>query len=649
MDFYVTPLISDGAVLQREKDILIRGGGKSGAEVKAELSEEASGCGEKKFHRRGRVCEDGTWRLMFEPLPAGGPYRLICTSESQSLEIKDIWIGDVWLLAGQSNMQLPMERVKYRFPEEYRKGASTLIRQFAVPIEWDFESPRTELDGGEWKNAVGEATAFFSAVGFFFGQKLFEKYQIPIGLILTAVGGTPIQAWMGRESLLDFPNEINKTEICRTPGYVEMVQRQNEERIGNWWRKLDKNDVGIKEKWLAGQDGNVWKKVGLCESWENIPELKTPGAVWLRKQVDIIPERAGVPVRVSLGTIKDADFLYVNGVVAGNTGYRYPPREYELKGLMSGRNIIVIRVVAVHGTGGFTIGKRHVILWEDGFEIDISDDWEYCRGAYMEELAEQTFFERKPMGMYQGMIAPLHDFPIQGICWYQGEMNADDYGEYPGYFSRMVSDWRKRWGEESVPVFFVQLPNYDLEDAGNWVRFREMQRGLTAIPNSAMVVTIDCGEDNDLHPTDKKTVGERLALAAFQNVYREPGCWLSPLFAYAKTVQGGLELYFCHAKGGLETLDGRAPDGFEYIYVREPARDGANRVEGKVREEEDDGIMQTKIMARARIEGECVIVQWPDYVGKKPAALVYAWSNHPVNANLCNRKKLPASPFLCRL
>lgn len=91
-------------------------------------------------------------------------------SGGEALEFTDIFIGDVWLLAGQSNMQLPMERVKYRYPEEYREGASPLIRQFAVPICWNFDSAQAELSGGEWKTAAAEYTPVFSAVGFFFAK-----------------------------------------------------------------------------------------------------------------------------------------------------------------------------------------------------------------------------------------------------------------------------------------------------------------------------------------------------------------------------------------------------------------------------------------------------------------------------------------------
>ncbi len=629
----VTPLISDHAVIQRNETIVIRGCGRAGAEVRAELSRKGGvnyGCSGENAAKRGIVSEDGTWRLKLPPLPAGGPYRFVCVSDGQMLQFFDIYIGDIWLLCGQSNMQLPMERVKYRFPQEYREGGSPLIRQFNVPVRWNFEAAERELSGGEWVTAVPEFTPGFSAVGFFFAQKLFARYHVPVGLLLTAEGGTPIQAWMSREALQDFPDDINAADQCRAAGYVKHIQENDAARIAAWWEKLDKSDTGLKENWMKKSGSGTWRKIDLTDSWENIKELNAPGAVWFRKSLEIPEERAWKPVRLSLGTIIDADFTYVNGKMAGNISYQYPPREYELPGLPSGQTTIVLRVVAVHGQGGFTPGKEHRLIWEDGIIYSISKDWEYYRGAVMEPLEEQTFFERKPLGLYQAMIAPLHDFPIKGICWYQGEMNADEYYIYGKYFKNMIEDWRKKWLHDSIPVLFVQLPNYDLQDAGNWVQFREVQRELSTVPDTAMVVSVDCGEANDLHPTNKKPVGERLAMAAIEIAYKETGTWLSPVFVFGERRGSYIILYFTHAKDGLERLDGKNLEGFELFY-ESVAPDGK--------------IVHEKIWAKAQIEGSTVVVTCPSTPGKVLKALGYAWSNNPAKANLCNRRRLPASPF----
>lgn len=622
--FYVTPMVSDHAVLQRDEDIVIRGGGRPGARVRAVLLKES----EIKEEAQGTIEPDGRWRLKLPPLSAGGPYELFIVSEEQKLKFSDIFIGDVWLLSGQSNMQLPMERVKYRYPEKYRKGSPFLFRQFCVPIEWNFKAPSDELSGGEWICPAPEAVSRFSAVGFFFAERLFQQYRVPVGIVLTAVGGTPIQAWMSREALRNFPDELDRAVQCRNDNYINTIQSQDASRIRKWWEELDLADPGIREHWEKERGKASWKQINLSQSWNGTLDLEAPGTVWLRKSVVIPEERARIPLRVSLGTITDADFTYVNGALVGNTTYRYPPREYELKGLLPGQTEIVVRVAAVHGQGGFTEGKKRRLIWQDGIQWDISEGWEYCRGALAEPLEEETFFERKPAGMYQGMVAPLEDFPIKGICWYQGEMNAEEYTVYPKYFKSMTEDLRRKWRREDLPVLFVQLPNYDLEDAKCWISFRDMQRGLTQLPYTGMAVTIDCGEANDLHPTNKKTVGERLAMAAFQIAYKEPGAWLSPVLSHIRRQEKELILSFEYAEEGLYTSDGKPPAGFFIIL-----------------EESKTGNKYGRLCAKAQIKGKKVVLQCPAVSEGTRIRVEYACSNNPLDANLCNKRGLPASPF----
>lgn len=667
--FFVTPIISDHAVLQRDEPIIIQGGGKPGKSIMAELIEEIKLCLDSYEHegsnikgcpygikQQGIIEKDGKWKLEFPPLPVGGPYRIQITSEGMKFTFSDIFIGDVWLLSGQSNMQLPFERVKYRFPKEYREGASSLIRQFNVPIGWNFKEVTEVLSEGNWICAGPEDIPQFSAVGFFFAQKLRKQYDVPVGLILTAVGGTPIEAWMSKEALENYPEQLLEAKMFTNDAYIRQIQESDIARIEAWWRTLNESDKGIKKNWalgslkvdevpeILGSKGSIeqleedeWRHIDLSKSWEDDPELCQAGSVWLRKEIEISPERAGKSLRFSFGTVTDADFTYINGKEIGKIDYKYPPREYEVSGLLQGKNIIVIRVVAVHGTGGFTSGKEHVLIWkEDGFCQEISNGWEYCRGAVMEPLLEQTFLERKPLGMYQGMIAPLHGFAIKGICWYQGEMNADDDTSYPNYFSKMIGDWRKKWGKEHLPVLFVQLPNYDMEDAGNWVNFRNMQQELAHIHDTAMVVSIDCGEDNDLHPVNKKTVGERLAMAAFQKAYGETGPWLSPLFSFAEKRGAKLILHFEHAEDGLMTRDNKDIKELEICLCPEENGNRAGENSNRI-----------SIKAESKIEGNTVVVILPKERLPKISAVRYAWSNHPTEANLCNKVGLPVAPFGC--
>ncbi len=647
--FTVTPMVSDHAVLQRDCPVVIRGAATPKGTVNVIVRSELKGT------LTGSTRSDafGKWKLSLPAFPEGGPYGFIFSSGDQFLAFKDIYFGDVYLLAGQSNMELPMERVKYRYPQDYRIGitldsqssserspsqpasepagglGSVPVRQFLVPIEWDFNEERSELSGGEWILATPLDTRRFSAVGFFFAKTLYETYHIPIGLILTAVGGTRIQSWLSRKKMRDFPAELNLADRCSNDVYVKNTSASDIQRIKQWWEDLDHLDRGMK-------GASPWQGITLDTPWDGIAKLQNPGVVWFRKVIEIPPELAGKPARLSLGTIRDADVTYLNGVRVGNVTYQYPPREYELPaGLAAGCNEITIRVAALHGRGGFTKGKKRCLLW-DGTEMDLSDGWEYARGADMPPLAEPTFFERIPTGMYQAMTAPLHDFPLKGILWYQGESNADQGEGYPSYFKRLIDLWREKWCIPELPVLFVQLPNYDLEDAVHWIAFRDMQRTLTAIPRTAMVVSIDCGEENDLHPRGKMPIGQRLAYAAFQEVYGESGDWLSPLIT---GVEKGCEsetliLQFANAADGLETKDGKAPGGLEIEWRKE--------LTGEV----------TVTPVTGRITENRVIIPLAGLgtnIARTIIAVRYAYSNTPKDANLCNKKGLPASPFSVKL
>lgn len=647
--FAVTPMVSDHAVLQRGSPVVIRGKATPNGAVNVMVQSELKGA----FTGSSRADGSGKWKLSLPALPEGGPYSFTFSSGDQFLAFKDIYLGDVYLLAGQSNMELPMERVKYRYPQDYRigitldsracserspgqlgcesaDGLSTVpVRQFLVPIEWDFKEERLELSGGEWISATPLDVRRFSAVGFFFAKTLYKTYHVPIGLILTAVGGTLIQSWLSREKLRDFPAELNLAERYADDVYVKNTLESDSERINQWWEELERLDRGVKA-------ASPWRVITLDTPWNGIVELQNPGVIWFRKAVEIPPELAGKPARLSLGTIRDADVTYLNGVQVGNITYQYPPREYELSaGLPAGHNEITIRVAALHGRGCFTKGKKRCLLW-NGTEMDLSDGWEYARGADMPPLAEPTFFERIPTGMYQAMIAPLHDFPLKGILWYQGESNADEGERYPSYFNRLIGLWREKWCIPELPVLFVQLPNYDLEDAVHWVAFREMQRTLTAIPHIAMVVSIDCGEENDLHPTWKMPIGQRLAYAAFQEVYGESGDWRSPLITDVEKgcESGTLILQFANAANGLVTTDGKAPGGFEIEWRK--------KLTGEV--------IFTPVTGR--ISENRVILPLTGLganVARTIIAVRYAYSNTPKEANLCNKKGLPASPFYIKL
>lgn len=227
---------------------------------------------------------------------------------------------------------------------------------------------------------------------------------------------------------------------------------------------------------------------------------------------------------------------------------------------------------------------------------------------------------RRPGGLFNGMIAPLQPAAIRGVIWYQGESNVARAGDYPELFKTMIAAWRASWGDDRLPFYFVQLPNFA---AGNrtgrqWPRLREAQARALELPATGMAVTIDAGEADDLHPPRKLEVGRRLALIAKTQVYGVPGDFSGPIFAGVERAGRALRVRFAHAEAGLVAHD-RPVQSLELA--------GADKVFHP---------------ATAAIDRGTLVVSSPQV--PEPVAVRYAWTNAPA-ANLYNGAGLPAAPF----
>ena len=565
--------------------------------------------------------QDGNWEIILPAVSAGDSYELQVSDGTHSITVKDILIGEVWVCSGQSNMQLPMQRAKHSCPPEVFKIENSEIRQFIVPIEFNFHEEQDDFAESEWTCVSPEHTANFSAAGFFLAQKLYEELKVPIGIILSAVGGTPIQSWMSREALQEFPEELAFTNKCQNDRYVREIQDSEQRTSDEWYKFLDKSDIGLQEQWFTPEyNDSGWKDIKLSDSWTENPDLQACGSIWLRFTVDIPEELAHIPTKLFLGCVIDADHVYVNGELVGNITYRYPPREYDVKNLKAGRNVIAVRVIAYNGTGGFVKGKTHKLCWGNK-EIMLDGIWKYKRAVTCEAILPTTWFNNVPTGLYNQMLAPLHRYAVKGVAWYQGESNTGSPQKYYEYFNAMVANWRKRWNESKLPFIFVQLANYIPDPCEySWAVLREEQRKSLAIEDTAMVVAIDVGEYNDLHPINKKAIGERLALAALKTAYDFDIVHSGPLFESVATTDDKLILNFDLVGSGLTTRNNENLEGFEIC------------------------INDKFIPAQAVLEGDCVVIHSAET--KNISAVRYAWSDSPDDANLLNKEGLPASPFM---
>lgn len=615
-------LISDGMVLQRDKDIKIWGWALPGETVTVSfMGQTYSSTADAK----------GKWEVLLPKLPAGGPHSMEITASQQRIIVKDILIGDVWVCSGQSNMVIPMERVKDIYEDEIAHCDNPLIRQFTVPDRYDFNGPREDLDGGIWEPLNADTVLRFSAVGYFFAKALFAKYGIPIGLIKACVGGTPVEAWMSEEVVRQFPGNMEIVEQLRVDGYIDSIKQMEEAKVRAWYESIDENDKGIQKDhvpWFAPEyDASDWARVKLPASWKEMGLDSIKGAVWFRKEIDVPAFMAGKPAKLYMGTIVDSDRTYVNGVLVGSTSYRYPPRKYEVPAglLKAGKNVITVRVISNDGNGEFVKGKIYK-LFGHGYEINLEGEWQYRVGAAIDEpLPTVTFFQYKPTGLFNGMIAPLLNYGIKGVIWYQGESNTDDPKGYCEKFCAMIADWRKKWGQGDFPFLYVQLANFmeakDQPSESQWAQLREEQRRALCLPNTGMAVAIDLGEWNDLHPLNKKDVGERLALLARKLAYGEKDLVASgPLYKSMRVESNKAIIEFSNIGSGLMVKGG-----------------------GQLKHFAIAGRDKKFVWAKAIIEDDRVVV-WHDDI-PNPVAVRYAWADNPEGANLYNREGLPASPF----
>jgi len=617
-------LVSDSMVLQRDAKIKIWGWASPGEKIKIKFN----------GHKYGiSTATNGQWSAELPPMKAGGPYAMDISAKNHII-IHDILIGDVWFCSGQSNMVLPMERVKEKYPDVIDSANYPQIRNFFIPTVSDVSKIYDDLPPGKWLAADPKNVLNFGAASYFFAKQIYHKYHVPIGLINSSVGGTPIQAWISEEGLKNISQYADRLTMLKDTAYLNDIKRKTAER-----KEPDSRPVKITDKGLTGPVkwydtacvAQGWHKFWLPGYWADQGVRGLNGVVWFRKEINVPASMTGKPAKLFMGRIVDADYLYVNGVLSGSTSYQYPPRRYNLPAglLKPGKNIIVIRIVNTAGKGGFVPDKPYYVT-ADGQNIDLRGDWQYKVGQVFPPKNDRDNFipfsaQNEPTGLYKTMVAPVINYPIKGILWYQGEANTLRPNEYEQLLPALIADWRNKWHEGNIPFIYAQLPGFMEVDYSptdsKWAQLREGQLKTLSVPNTAMAVTIDAGEWNDIHPLDKKDVGERMALGAEKIAYGDTGLVASgPIYQSAKIEGNKIVISFNSIGSGLI-----AKGGTELSQFAIAGEDGKY------------------VWANAIIKDNKVIV-WSDEI-TQPLYVRYAWADNPEGANLYNKEGLPASPF----
>lgn len=602
-------VISDGMVIQRQKPIQFWGWAAPGERLEISFGKEKI---------RPVADATGNWVVTFSPLEAGGPYRLVVKGKQDSKIIQDILIGDVWFCSGQSNMVLPMERLKEKYPIDISQASFPTIRHFFVPTQ---VGSHLDVPSTRWRSVNPQDVLTMGGLTFFFARALhYVRPDVPIGIVNASVGGTPIEAWTSPAGLSPFPDLVKRYQQSLDTAWVNKQIKAN--RPG----PVSSQDLGRKENWASPSYVPIgWKPFWLPGYWEDQGIQNLDGVVWFRKEVMIPDSLAGREAKLFLGRIVDSDQAFWNGQPVGQITYQYPPRRYTVPAnlVKPGKNILVIRVVNERGKGGFVPEKKYQLHFGVQ-EIDLRGEWHYRVGEVFPPRMDTPSFamQNQPASLFEGMVKPFLRLSFRGVLWYQGESNVSQASRYEALLKNMIEDWRSQF-QEPLPFLGVQLASFQEETywptESAWAVLREGQRqAILSSSQSALVVTTDVGEWNDIHPLDKKTIGERLAKAARKLVYGEDILASGPLVTSISRSNHQIHLRFDPSGG--EVVPQREWIGFEIA--------GPNRQFFPATGKWENGYLAL----------EHPLVPAPVYVR-------YGWSDNPIRANLVNSEGWPASPF----
>ena len=545
-----------------------------------------------------------------------------------TITVNNVLVGEIWVCAGQSNMQFGLATVADG-AKEVSEAKYSGIRLLAVP-DAPSESPLTEIYNTHWVECSPDTVKNFSAVGYFFGRELHRKLGVPVGLIDATWGGTKAEPWTSLTALRKIP--FLAPVLSR---YEQQIAKsQHERKLGihplPFGCSADLENVGFPFGWAdIPSPAGDWAEMELPAKWQE-RGLDFSGILWFRKEFAAPPEWVGRELKLLIGAADKNDITYFNTVKVGGRSMADSPtayrdlREYKVPGTLAkpGRNVVAVRVYSDVFDGGLT-GPAEAMRVScpslpNSAGIPLDGIWKYA--------IESNFGHRdsnSPTELFNGMISPLTRFAIRGAVWYQGESNEFVPFEYKELLPALIEDWRGHWGQGDFPFLIVQLPNFREPQAFDaksaWAQLREAQLQALRLPNTGMAVTIDLGEEADVHPKNKKPVGLRLALNALSKVYGQKMVTPSgPLYKACKVEGTQIRLLFDDLGGGLEARGGE---------LKAFAIAGAD---------------QKFLPADARIEGDTVVVSSPEV--SAPVAVRYGWADNPP-CNLYNRAGLPASPF----
>lgn len=568
---------SDGLVLQRGQENCIWGHDVPGQRVSLRVD-----VGQKAITAEAKCDNEGRFEILCPEIPVGGPYRMVLEG-SRVICFEDVACGEVWLASGQSNMEWPLSATENSDVEiEHANDPFLRVLKVERQAAWEPQG----MAHGVWTKSQPDSASSFTAVGYYFAKELREKLGVPVGIIDSSWGGTPIAAWTSAGALRSVDETIAE-KLARLHADLPKVPTLKTEyaRILTTWEgdsfPKDPPNTGIEKGFhLLDFDDHVWSTIKLPAFWQH-HGLRFNGVVWFRRAVEMPREWLGRDLSLSLGAIDDFDHTYVNGELVGAHPSGTPEafqiqRKYTVPARLvkPGKNVISVRVFDHFGEGGFAGPARAMrVAPVDAPEqaISLQGDWRLF-AEYPIPLVPASVWAKYPAppllltpqhipaSLHNGMIAPVQPYGVRGFLWYQGESDVENHARYEAHQRALVLDLRSHFRRTEAPFLFVELAGY--RGGPSWPHFREVQQKASEQPGTALATARDIGDADDIHPRNKKEVGRRLSLLARALVYGEALEISGPRFTRAERQGDGVRVFF-QSESALRLRHGERLTGFE--------------------------------------------------------------------------------------
>ena len=596
-------IFSDNMVLQRGQKIPVWGFSSPNETIKVAF---------KKQLKETKANEKGEWMVYLNQEKAGGPY-LLTVSGKNKITFKNVLIGDVWLASGQSNMEWNLAATE-GYDNELNQTKFPLIRHIKINKKIN-SLPQNNVTETHWDVANKQTIGDFSAVAYHFAKKMYQEKGVPVGIINSSWGGTVIESWIPREAFEQSP--YFKEMISKMPKVdIEQLEQNNIAEKTILMESLTQEKISdfSANNFLTETSTSPKAEINVPQAWEEQGYKSLDGIIWVKKTIVLAENDVKKDATLYLGKIDDADTTFFNGKEVGGMKQWSDERIYTISKefLKVGENTIAIKITDTGGGGGLWDNSEDIKLVTSDRTLPLKGKWKFGIEKIFSAINQNEF----PSLIYNSMIYPFIKTRISGVVWYQGESNVERAEEYEKTFPLLINSWREKFGK-NLPFYFVQLATFNNDGNSNegcpWAELRDAQTQALSLKNTGMAVTTDVGNPTDIHPRNKKPVGERLANLALKN-----GIYSPVLKSY--TVKGDKIEVTLTGKSMLIAKDQQSLRGFEIA-----------------------GKDQVFYPATASIVNNKLVVT-SDKVSN-PTAVRYGWKADNLELNLFTKELLPVSPF----